>query len=65
MIINVDGLEVHVHRSDDDGVLVVQIDGPSDVDVRSDGTPRLRVWINEALIFDCGETGADLTDKAV
>lgn len=58
------GIEVEVVRSQEDGKLVVRIDGPEeDKDLNAkDGSPDIRVWLNEALIYNSGEVGDDLSD---
>lgn len=51
--IELDGLEVSVYRSDDDGVLVVDISGPDkDRDLDGGGVPKLRVWLNEGRLYE-------------
>lgn len=47
-------VEVFVTRSELDNVIVVQIDGPrEEADIRQgDGVPRMRVWLNEATLWD-------------
>lgn len=50
--IDLDGLEVAIYRSEEDGSLVVDITGPGDDDLNDDLSPILRVWLNEACIYD-------------
>jgi hypothetical protein len=60
--VDLDGLEVELHRADD-GTLVVALTGPGDEkDLRGHGEPDIRIWLNEALIYAHGEVGDDLSD---
>jgi len=57
--VELDGLEVEITRGVD-GALVVSISGPGDDDTTALGSPDIRVWLNDALIYAHGETGDDL-----
>ena len=57
--VGLEGLEVDICRADD-GTLVVTINGPGDNDCTALGSPDIRVWLNDALIYAHGETGDDL-----
>ena len=58
--VELDGLEVDICRGAD-GTLVVTINGPmGDDDTTELGSPDIRVWLNDALIYAHGETGDDL-----
>lgn len=57
--VELDGLEVEITRGVD-GALVVTISGPGDDDTTALGSPDIRVWLNDALIYAHGETGDDL-----
>ena len=59
-VVEVDGLEVEVYRGED-GKLVVSVTGPGDEDLNDQGSPDIRVWINEALIYEDGVVGDDLS----
>lgn len=50
--IEFDGLEVSVYRSERDDSLVVDIIGPLDGDLDENGVPKLRVWLNEARLYE-------------
>ena len=54
------GLEVEAYRAED-GTLVVAVDGPGDDDCDELGTPSIRIWLNDALIYRKGEVGDDLS----
>jgi hypothetical protein len=54
------GLEAEITRSELNGKLVVSIMGPGDEDCNKLGSPDIRVWLNDALIYSDGETGDDL-----
>jgi hypothetical protein len=57
-----DGLQVDVYRSEEDGRLVVDITGPAEeADLTDLGEPKVRIWVNEALIYDDGKVGDDLS----
>lgn len=58
-----EGLEIEVYRSERDGKIVVGLDGPSERDETEDGEPDIRIWVNEALIYNSGEVGDDLKDE--
>lgn len=58
--VKLDGLEVQIWRGVD-GRLVVQIDGDDVRDENKNDAPSIRVWLNDALIYDEGETGEDLS----
>ena len=55
-----DGLEVCVYRGED-GKLVVDLLGPGEDDTTESEEPDIRVWMNEALIYNSGEVGDDLS----
>jgi hypothetical protein len=55
----VQGLTVTVSRGKD-GVLVAELTGPEDEDLLEDGNPKMRIWLNEAKIYDNGEVGDNL-----
>jgi len=57
---DLDGLEAEITRSELNGKLVVSIMGPGDEDTNALGSPDIRVWLNDALIYSDGETGDDL-----
>ena len=57
--VELEGLEVDICRGED-GKLVVTISGPGDDDCTELGSPDIRVWVNDALIYSEGETGDDL-----
>lgn len=61
-VARLDGLEVSIMR-DSQGKSIVEIEGPDD-DTRllPNGSPDIRVWLNEALIYRDGKTGDDLND---
>lgn len=61
-VAELDTLKVSVCRSPDDGVLLVEIIGPTgEADMNDNGSPRMRIWVNEALIYsEDGEVGDDL-----
>lgn len=46
-----EGLEVFVYRGKD-GSLVVEIVGPEDDDCDVNSSPAIRIWLNEAKIYD-------------
>lgn len=50
--IELDGLEVSVYRSEIDGSLIVDITGPEGRDQEPDGSPALRVWLNESRLYE-------------
>lgn len=61
-VARLDSLEATIMRAED-GKLVVEIDGPSDdARLRPDGSPDIRVWLNDALIYRDGQTGDNLND---
>lgn len=61
-VARLDDLEATIMRAED-GKLVVEIDGPSDgARLLPDGSPDIRVWLNDALIYRDGQTGDDLND---
>ena len=43
-----------------DGKVVVYVDTPELQDLTELGSPDIRVWINDSLIYADGETGDDL-----
>jgi len=59
-----DGLEVDICRGED-GKLVVSITGPGDGDLIDLGSPDIRIWLNDALIYEAGEVGDDLSGGTV
>lgn len=58
--IELDGLEVSVYRSEKDGSLVVDITGPEN-DLDENGVPQLRVWLNEARLYEHPKVGEPFT----
>jgi hypothetical protein len=58
--VELDGLGVDIYRGED-GKLVVSITGPGDKDLKGLGTPDIRIWLNEALIYEGGRVGDDLS----
>ena len=46
-----DGLTVRVYRSELDGRLVVDIEGPGDSDLDSMGSPVIAVYLNEETLY--------------
>ena len=51
--IELDGLEVNLYRSVEDGSLIVDITGPEALgDQNDDGSPKLRVWLNEGRLYE-------------
>lgn len=59
--IELDGLEVNLYRSEEDGSLVVDITGPGVNDEDDDGAPKLRVWLNEARLYEYPKVGEPFT----
>lgn len=45
-------LSVTITRAETDDALVVFIDGPADVDLNPDGSPAIRVHLNDATIYE-------------
>lgn len=59
-VARLDGLEVSIIR-DSQGKSIVEIEGPDDnARLLPNGSPDIRIWLNEALIYRDGETGPDL-----
>lgn len=61
--IELDGLVVRIYRGEDDGKLVVEIEGPDESDTMKLGEPDIRIWLNEELIYDSGEYGPEDVPK--
>ena len=59
--IELDGLEVNLYRSEEDGSLVVDISGPEVNDQDDSGAPKLRVWLNEGRLYENPLKGEPLT----
>jgi len=58
--IDLDSMTIRAYRGTDRR-LVVDIEGPEDEsDNLSNGSPDIRIWLNEALIYANGEVGDDL-----
>ena len=51
-----EGWEVQLWRSCDDGKMVVQIDSPSDADLTEIGEPDGRIWLNDHLLHPDDES---------
>lgn len=58
-VVHESGLTVYVYRYTGDGQMVVEITNSenvtADADTLPDGSPRIRIYINEARVFDEGE----------
>lgn len=46
------GLTVHGYFAESDGAIVVEVEGPGDEHLNDDGSPRIRLWINDDLTYD-------------
>ena len=52
VLVELDELIVRIYRGEEDGKLVVEIEGPGDGDTTKLGSPDIRVWLNEVIIYE-------------